>query len=44
MIVSMFTAVGMAIKLLVEALMPVGVGATASEGGEPPEGEKGLKE
>ena len=45
MIASILTAIGMAIGVLVEALMPGGGGATASEGGEPPlKDEKGLKE
>ena len=37
------TAIGMAIWVLVKALLPVG-GAAASGGGEPPKDEKGLKE
>ena len=36
-------AIGMAIKVLVEALLPGGGGAVAS-GGEPPKVAKGLKE
>ena len=45
MIASILTAIGMAIGVLVEALMPGGGGATASGGGEPPlKDEKGLKE
>ena len=45
MIASIFTAIGMAIGVLVEALLPGGGGAaTASGGGEsPPKDEKGLK-
>ena len=43
MIVSILTAIGMAIGVLVEALLPGGGGAMAS-GGEPPKDEKGLKE
>ena len=49
MIASIFTAIGMAIRVLVEALLPGGGGAgsasAASGGGEPPpQDEKGLKE
>ena len=45
MIVSILTAIGMAIGVLVEALLPGGGGAAASGGGEPPpKDEKGLKE
>ena len=44
MIASILTAIGMAIGVLVEALLPGGGGAAAS-GGEPPfKDEKGLKE
>ena len=45
-IASILTAIGMAIRVLVEALLPGGGGAaTASGGGEPPpKDEKGLKE
>ena len=45
-IASILTAVGMAMGVLIEALLPGGRGATvASGGGEPPpEDEKGLKE
>ena len=43
MIASILTAIGMAIGVLVEALLPGG-GAAASGGGEPPKDEKGLKE
>ena len=42
-IASILTAIGMAIRVLVEALLPGG-GAVASGGGEPPKDEKGLKE
>ena len=38
-------AIGMAIRVLVEALLPGGAAATSREGGEPPpKDEKGLKE
>ena len=38
-------AIGMAIGILVEALLPGGGGAPAASGGEaPPKDEKGLKE
>ena len=44
-IASILTAIGMAIGVLVEALLPGGGGAVASGGGEPPpKNEKGLKE
>ena len=44
-IASILTAIRMAIGVLVEALLPGGVGATAaSGGGEPPKDEKDLKE
>ena len=44
-IVSILTAIGMAIGVLVEALLPGGGGAAASGGGEsPPKDEKGLEE
>ena len=44
-IASIFMAIGMAIRVLVEALLPGGGGAAASGGGEPPpKDEKGLKE
>ena len=41
----MLTAIGMAIRVLVEALLPGGGAATASGGGgkNPPIDEKGLK-
>ena len=47
MIASILTAIGMAIEVLVEALLPGGRGAAAASdgGGEPPlKDEKGLKE
>ena len=45
MIASLLTAIGMAIGMLVEALLPGGSGAVASGGGKPPpKDEKGLKE
>ena len=46
MIASILTAIGMAIGVLVEALLPGSWGAAmASDGGEPPpKDEKGLKE
>ena len=45
-IASILMAIGMAIRVLVEALLPGGGAATASGGGgePPPKGEKGLKE
>ena len=43
MIASILTAIGMAIGVLVEALLPGGGGAAVS-GGLPPKDEKGLKE
>ena len=46
-IASILTAIGMAIGVLIEALLPGGGGggaAAASGGGEPPEDEAGLKE
>ena len=45
-IASILTAIGMAIGVLVEALLPDGGGATAASGGgePPPKDEKGLKE
>ena len=44
-IASLLTAIGMAIGVLVEALLPGGGAATASGGGDepPPKDEKGLK-
>ena len=45
MIASILMAIGMAIEVLVEALLPAGGGAAAASGGEPPlKDEKGLKE
>ena len=44
MIASILTAIGMAIGVLVEALLPGGGGAIASGGEPPPKDEKGLKE
>ena len=48
MIASILTAIGMAIRVLVEALLPgtsgVGGGAAAASGGPPPKDEKGLNE
>ena len=41
---SILTAIGMAIGVLVEALLPEGGGAAASGGEPPPKDEKGLKE
>ena len=44
-IASILTAIGMAIRVLVEALLPGGGGAATSGGGEPPpKDEAGLKE
>ena len=44
-IASILTAIGMAIGVLVEALLPGGGGGTAASGdGEPPKDEKDLKE
>ena len=44
MIASILTAIGMAIGVPVEALLPGGGGAMASGGGEPPpKNERGLK-
>ena len=44
-IASILMAIGMAIRVLVEALLPGGGGAAAESGGEPPpKDEKGLKE
>ena len=42
-IASILTAIGMAIGVLIEAVLSGGGGATASEG-EPPKDKKGLKE
>ena len=45
MIASILTAIGMAIRVLVEALLPGGGGAATASGGEPtPKDERGLKE
>ena len=45
MIASILTAIRMAIRVLVEALLPGGGGGGAvTSGGEPPKDEKGLKE
>ena len=43
-IASILTAIGMAIRVLVEALLPGSGGAAATSGGPPPKDEKGLKE
>ena len=43
-IASILTAIGMAIRVLVEALLPGGAAAASGGGEPPPEGEKGLKE
>ena len=44
-VASILTVIGMAIGVLVEALLPGGGGAAAASGGEPPpKDEKGLKE
>ena len=44
MIASILRAIGMAISVLIEALLPGGGGSAASGGGElPPKDEKGLK-
>ena len=43
-IASILTAIGMAIGVLVEALLPGGGGATTASGGPPPKDGKGLKE
>ena len=45
MIASILTAIGMAIGVIVEALLPGGEGAATASGGEPPpKDERGLKE
>ena len=44
MIASILTAIGMAIGVLVKALLPGGGDAAASGGEPPPKDEKGLKE
>ena len=43
-IASILTAIGMAIGVLVEALLPGGGGGALASGGPPPKDEKGLKE
>ena len=43
MIASILTAIGMAIGVLIEALLSGG-GSAAASGGPPPKDEKGLKE
>ena len=43
-IASILTAIGMAIRVLVEALLPGGGGGISGGGEPPPKGEKGLKE
>ena len=43
-IASILTPIGMAIGVLVEALLPGGGGAAAASGGPPPKDEEGLKE
>ena len=43
-IASILTAIGMAIGVLVEALLPGGEGAATASGGPPPKDEKGLIE
>ena len=43
-IASILTAIGMAIGVLVEALLPGGAATASGGGGEPPKDEKGLKE
>ena len=43
-ITSILTAIGMAIGVLVEALLPGGAAAASGGGKPPPEDEKGLKE
>ena len=44
MIASILTAIGMAISVLIKALLPCGGGAAASGSEPPPKDEKGLKE
>ena len=44
MIASVLTAIGMAIGVLVEALLPGGGDGTAAGGEPPPKDEKGLKD
>ena len=43
-IASILTAIGMAIRVLVEALLPGGAAAASGGGEPPPKDEKGLKE
>ena len=43
-ITSILTAIGMAIRVLVEALLPGGGGRISGGGERPPKDEKGLKE
>ena len=43
-IASILTAIGMAIGVLVEALLPSGGSGAVASGGEPPKDESGLKE
>ena len=43
-IASILTAIGMAIRVLVEALLPGGEGGISGDGKPPPKDEKGLKE
>ena len=43
-VASILTAIGMAISVLVEALLPGSGGGTAASGGPPPKDEAGLKE
>ena len=43
-IASILTSIGMAIGILVEALLPGSGGAATASGGPPPKDEKGLKE
>ena len=44
MIASILMAIGMAIRVLVEALLPGGAAAESGGGEPPPKDEKGLKE
>ena len=44
MIASILTAIGMAISVLIEALLPGGGGTTLGGGEPPPKDEKGVKE
>ena len=43
-IASILTAIGMAIRVLVEALLPGGAAAASGDGEPPPKDEEGLKE